>query len=42
MNTQFGARSLRKALEEGLGELTRKGMLPPKLTIVLGDEFESK
>jgi CPA1 family monovalent cation:H+ antiporter len=42
INDQFGTRSLAKALEEGLNELTRKGMLPPKLAIVLGDEFESR
>lgn len=42
INDQFGSRSLTKALEEGLGELTRKGMLPPKLAITLEDEFESR
>jgi len=42
INADFGARSLVKALEEGLSELTRKGMLPHKLAIVLEDEFERK
>ncbi len=42
INDQFGTRSLVKALEEGLGELTRKGMLPHKLAIALEDEFEKK
>lgn len=39
INEAFGSQSLAKALEEGLNELTRKGMLSPKLSIVLGEEF---
>ncbi len=39
INEAFGSQSLAKALEEGLNELTRKGMLSPKLSIVLEEEF---
>jgi CPA1 family monovalent cation:H+ antiporter len=42
INDQFGSHSLTKALEEGLLELTRKGMLPHKIAIALEDELESK
>ncbi len=39
LNEDFGKRSLAKVMEEGLCELTRKNMLPPKLAILLEEEF---
>lgn len=42
INDMFGSRSMTKALEEGLNELRRKGMLSPKLSIVLEEEFSGQ
>lgn len=42
INGSFGEQSMAKALEEGLNELSRKGMLSPKLSIVLNEEFSPR
>ncbi len=39
IDQEFGQRSVKKALAEGLNELTRKEMLPSKLAVLLEDEF---
>ncbi len=41
LDETFGKESLRKALSQGLSELTRKNMLPSKLTILLEEDFSS-
>jgi hypothetical protein len=41
LDEAFGKESLHKALAQGLSELTRKNMLPPKLAILLEEDFSS-
>jgi len=42
LDQEFGSESLRKALAEGLHQLTRKNMLPPKLAILLQADFAAR